>query len=176
MALGNTYGFLMVVLLLGYSLVDLPKQIWRQANPETELRRTQIVASNADEALFEAVWELQDCEDLIDKVATRIGNSEESRVTIDSYYARCVDKLLTARKSTATLSPEMQRRRTVGRGRHDEASNTELGDSIPSIANLALCYMARLRVILCGLVLPLHAPHPMMATRSCNTITWLTGG
>ena len=137
MALGNTYGFLMVVLLLGYSLVDLPKQIWRQANPETELRRTQIVASNADEALFEAVWELQDCEDLIDKVAARIGDSEDSQVTIDSYYARCVDKLLTARKSTAILSTEMQRRRTVGRGRHDDTSNTDLGDSIPSIPNLA---------------------------------------
>jgi len=137
MALGNTYGFLMVVLLLGYSLVDLPKQVWRQANPETELRRTQIVASSADEALFEAVWELQDCEDLIDKAAATIGDSEDSRVAMDPYYARCVDKLLTARKSTAVLSPEMHQRRTTGRGRHEETCDIELDDGIPSIASLA---------------------------------------
>ena len=60
MALGNTYGLLLVSLLLGYGLVDIPQKLWRQANPSTELRRVQIMAGNSDEALYEAVWELQD--------------------------------------------------------------------------------------------------------------------
>lgn len=137
MALGNTWGFMMVVLLLGYSLVDLPKQVWRQANPQVELRRTQIVASSADEALFEAVWELQDCEDLIDKIASKVGGISDRRSGMEPYFARCVDKLLTARNSTAVLSPEMQQKRTSGRGRHDESRNDDSEEDIPSIASLA---------------------------------------
>lgn len=61
MALGNTYGLLLVSLLLGYGLVDVPRHMWRKADPQTELRRKQIMAGNADEALFDAVWELQVC-------------------------------------------------------------------------------------------------------------------
>jgi len=58
-ALGNTYGLLIVSGLLGYGLVALPRYLWRQAEPAVELRRAQIMAGAADEALFEAVWELQ---------------------------------------------------------------------------------------------------------------------
>lgn len=58
-ALGNTYGLLLVSLLLGYGLVDFPRHMWRKSEPVTELRRRRIMAGNADEAVFEAVWELQ---------------------------------------------------------------------------------------------------------------------
>ena len=56
---GNTYGLLMVSVLLGYGLVALPRSLWRQAKPDLELRRTYIMAVAADEALYEAVWDLQ---------------------------------------------------------------------------------------------------------------------
>ena len=56
---GNTYGLLMVSVLLGYGLVAVPRSFWRQANPDLELRRTYIMAAAADEALYEAVWDLQ---------------------------------------------------------------------------------------------------------------------
>ena len=57
--LGNTYGLIIVALLMGYGLVAFPRSLWQKANPESELRRAQIMAGSADEALFEAVWELQ---------------------------------------------------------------------------------------------------------------------
>jgi hypothetical protein len=141
MALGNTYGLLMVVLLLGYGLVDLPQKLWRQADPSVELRRTQIVASNLDEHLFESVWTLQDVEALIDSAAQRIGDYEENgrrMLPMDPHYARCVDSLLSLRKSTSVLSPELQRRRTGGGSnrRHDEAVSPDL-DGYPSIGYLA---------------------------------------
>ena len=59
MAVGNTYGLLLVALLLGYGLVAVPRYLWRQSDPVTELRRVQIMVGSADEALFEAVWQLQ---------------------------------------------------------------------------------------------------------------------
>jgi len=126
MAMGNTYGLLLVSLLLGYGLVSVPTQLWRQSNPQVELQRIQIMAASADEHLFESVWELQDVEQLIDDVSSRIGsiktvsnddnttttNSFVRMLPMDPHYARCVDILLTRRKTTAVLHPELQRRRT----------------------------------------------------------------
>lgn len=151
MALGNTYGLLLVSLLLGYGLVDIPQKLWRQANPATELRRVQIMAGNSDEALYEAVWELQDCEALIDSAASKIGDYEENgnRVPMDMQYSYCLDKLLTLRKSTAVLDPELQRRRTGGQHRRnhermrdnededDDDSSLYNEESMPSLDYLA---------------------------------------
>lgn len=135
MALGNTYGLLLVSLLLGYGLVDVPRQLWSHAYPEGELRRTRIVASNADEALFEAVWELQDCEALIDAALAKVGSQEENGAALlDLRYASCVDKLLARRNSTATLSPSLQRRKTLGRRR---TQSEEALDTTPTIQYLA---------------------------------------
>lgn len=152
MALGNTYGLLLVSLLLGYGLVNIPQKVWRQANPAQELRRTQIMAGNSDEALYEAVWELQDCEALIDAAAAKIGDYQENgnRVPMDMNYSYCLDKLLTLRKSTAVLDPELQRRRTGGQHRRhhervrssdedddDDDSSQYNEESMPSLDYLA---------------------------------------
>lgn len=130
MTLGNTYGLLLVSLLLGYGLVNIPQKLWRQANPALELRRTQIMVGNADEALYEAVWALQDCEALIDAAASKVEDYEEngSRVPMDMTYSYCLDKLLTLQKSTAVLNPELQRRRTGGHRRHNERGRDNDGD------------------------------------------------
>eukprot|EP00584_Thalassiosira_punctigera_P012780 CAMPEP_0172548706 /NCGR_PEP_ID=MMETSP1067-20121228/17934_1 /TAXON_ID=265564 ORGANISM="Thalassiosira punctigera, Strain Tpunct2005C2" /NCGR_SAMPLE_ID=MMETSP1067 /ASSEMBLY_ACC=CAM_ASM_000444 /LENGTH=677 /DNA_ID=CAMNT_0013335961 /DNA_START=460 /DNA_END=2493 /DNA_ORIENTATION=- len=68
MALGNTYGLLLVSLLLGNGLVNIPKRLWRQACPANELRRTRIMAPIFEEELFEAVMGLEDVEDKIEEV------------------------------------------------------------------------------------------------------------
>lgn len=131
MALGNTYGLLLVSLLLGYGLVNIPLKLWRQANPAQELRRTQIMAGNSDEALYEAVWELQDVESLIDAAAAKIGDYEDkngNRVPMDMQYSYCLDKLLTLRKSTAVLDPELQRRRTGGQHRRHQGRSLRGND------------------------------------------------
>ena len=39
MAIGNTYGLLLICLLLGYGLVDVPRKMYRKSNPEKELKR-----------------------------------------------------------------------------------------------------------------------------------------
>ena len=42
MALGNTYGLVLVSLLLGNGLVNVPKRFWREACPAIELRRSEL--------------------------------------------------------------------------------------------------------------------------------------
>ncbi|KAL7470533.1 hypothetical protein ACHAXS_010784 [Conticribra weissflogii] len=68
MALGNTYGLVLVSLLLGNGLVNIPKRFWREACPAQELRRARIMICGAEEELFEAVWELEDVEKHIESV------------------------------------------------------------------------------------------------------------
>ena len=68
MALGNTYGLLLVSLLLGNGLVNVPRKLWREACPANELRRARIMACGAEEELFEAVMGLEDVEDKIEEV------------------------------------------------------------------------------------------------------------
>lgn len=68
MALGNTYGLVLVALLLGNGLVNIPKRFWREACPSSVLRRSRIIASHIEESLFESVMQLEDIEDKIEEV------------------------------------------------------------------------------------------------------------
>ncbi|KAL3817581.1 hypothetical protein ACHAXA_006470 [Cyclostephanos tholiformis] len=68
MALSNTYGLLLVSLLLGNGLVNIPKRLWRMARPANELRRVRIVSCGAEEELFDSVMALEDVEDRIEEV------------------------------------------------------------------------------------------------------------
>eukprot|EP00590_Aulacoseira_subarctica_P006893 CAMPEP_0172418942 /NCGR_PEP_ID=MMETSP1064-20121228/5380_1 /TAXON_ID=202472 /ORGANISM="Aulacoseira subarctica , Strain CCAP 1002/5" /LENGTH=596 /DNA_ID=CAMNT_0013158121 /DNA_START=78 /DNA_END=1868 /DNA_ORIENTATION=- len=154
MAIGNTYGLLLVALLLGYGLVDLPRQMYRMAFPQKELRRTQILANAADEALFEAVWELQDVEDDIDQTLSKVQHTmideednngllmassavlkieEDSDMNTtssptkesSSYYQYCIQKLVHRRNATATLEAEMQSRRMKRTDRFRQRENND---------------------------------------------------
>ena len=51
------------------------------------------------------------------EVATLIKHGNRVAVDMDLNYSYCLDKLLTLRKSTAVLDPELQRRRTGGHHR-----------------------------------------------------------
>jgi hypothetical protein len=146
MTIGNTYGLLLVALLLGYGLVDVPRQMWRVALPEKELRRTQILANAADEALFEAVWELQDVEDDIDQAVRSISHVQEDGILLQSlgnkiqddnvaldsfstlessYYQYCIQKLVHRRNQTALLDAELQSRRMKRRDRFRQRDTTQ---------------------------------------------------
>merc|ERR1712238_387772 len=113
------YGLLIVSLLLGYGLVALPRSLWRQSYPERELRRAQIMLSSVDEALFEAVWELQDCEYVIDATALDIRDIDSNN-NENVYYQNCIDDLLKRKNETASMSPELHRRRTNTERKQEE--------------------------------------------------------
>jgi len=68
MAAGNTYGLLLVVLLLGYGLVSIPRSMLEKAKPENQLERRYLLAPTVDTDLYEAVWDLQDVEECVEKV------------------------------------------------------------------------------------------------------------
>jgi LMBR1-like membrane protein. len=118
-ALGNTYGLLLVSLLLGYGLVALPRSLWRQARPEYELRKVYLMAVKADDKLFEAVWQLQDIEYKIDCAVARIVDLDENDKN-ELFYKYCVNELLHGKTKTAALTPDLNMRRTANRNQSDD--------------------------------------------------------
>jgi hypothetical protein len=112
--LGNTYGLLLVALLLGYGLIAFPRSLWRRALPEHELRKVYLMVVKADDELYEAVWSLQDVEYAIDSAVAKIVDLDEESSS-DLFYKYCVNELLHGKNLTAELSPELNMRRTTNR-------------------------------------------------------------
>ena len=131
-ALGNTYGLLLVALLLGYGLVAFPRNMWRQARPEYELRKVQLMAVKTDDCLFEAVWQLQDVEYRIDCALARITDLDDNLAS-DLFYKYCVNELLHKKNETGDLTPELHARRTT---RRRDGSESEVGAGDDGILDL----------------------------------------
>jgi hypothetical protein len=62
MAMGNTYGVLLITVLMGSGLGGLPKRLWQMSNSPAELRRLYLLAGPVEDAYQEARYELEDCE------------------------------------------------------------------------------------------------------------------
>eukprot|EP00816_Leptocylindrus_hargravesii_P000066 CAMPEP_0196828542 /NCGR_PEP_ID=MMETSP1362-20130617/94732_1 /TAXON_ID=163516 /ORGANISM="Leptocylindrus danicus, Strain CCMP1856" /LENGTH=459 /DNA_ID=CAMNT_0042209223 /DNA_START=402 /DNA_END=1781 /DNA_ORIENTATION=+ len=111
MALGNTYGLMLVVVLLGYGLVAIPRMLMRWARPREELKRVYLLSNKADEWLFDAVWELQDTEDEIDSLLASANHTRAVQNHSDVQY--CTDELIAAKAKTLVLPPLLQSKRTT---------------------------------------------------------------
>lgn len=136
MTLGNTYGLLIVTVLLGYGLVAIPRGLWREADPNYELRKVYIMATKADDTLFEAVWALQDVEFEIDLAVSRITDLDDG-VKEDLFYKFCVNELLHRKSQTAQLQPELNMRRmNIEQSRDLDQSNTDGFFTSPKMSEL----------------------------------------
>lgn len=60
MVFGNTYGFLLVIVLLGNGLVEVPRFIWRYGDTEREIKYIQLQAVSIDTELFDSQCEMDD--------------------------------------------------------------------------------------------------------------------
>lgn len=78
MAMGNTYGVLLIIALMGNGLVALPRRLWQLGNTEKELTRLYLLAPNVESAFCDARFELEDCEEEEQRVAREcIGMDKE---------------------------------------------------------------------------------------------------
>jgi len=75
MAMGNTYGVLLITVLMGSGLVGLPRRLWQTGDVETELRRLYMQAPGIELAYQEARFELEDCELVVDKAIDLLAQS-----------------------------------------------------------------------------------------------------
>jgi hypothetical protein len=62
MVFGNTYGLLLVAVLLGNGLVELPRSIWRMRDTSRAIERLQLRAVAVDTEVYDSRCELEDAE------------------------------------------------------------------------------------------------------------------
>lgn len=92
MAMGNTYGVILISLLLGHGLVAVPQRLWMMADTESELQNLYISAPGIEQSYQESRYELEDCESEVAKAVElleRSGIGSELRLQVGEY----IDKL-----------------------------------------------------------------------------------
>jgi hypothetical protein len=62
MAMGNTYGVFIIIVLMGSGLVGLPRRLWQISDSNTELKRIYISAPSIESSYQESRFELEDIE------------------------------------------------------------------------------------------------------------------
>lgn len=60
MVLSNVWGLFLIILLLGYGLVSVPRRLWNDGNLEQRVRYYQYEASNLEEGLIESKFQLNE--------------------------------------------------------------------------------------------------------------------
>jgi hypothetical protein len=81
-AMGNTYGVLLITVLMGNGLIGLPRRFWHYADTEMELYGLYMAASNIETSYQDARFELEDCEWDVSKAADKL-----LEMPLDSQFA-----------------------------------------------------------------------------------------
>lgn len=94
--MSNTYGVLLITVLMGSGLVSLPKRLWNMADIDNELKRLYISALTVEEAYQESRYELEDCEVEVKKAVELLetaGPGSAVANSVGSYIIQLKEKI-----------------------------------------------------------------------------------
>jgi hypothetical protein len=155
---GNTYGLLIILVLLGNGLVDVPRRIWRlrSSAPEEHLHRLQLRALAVEEALTDSTYEMEDVEKAVFRMQRRLEAEGPSLPNVDSLRKHMEQIVRACGHQSNDLEDAMSplaggghaaegaRRNSHGHRAHDRPPSTD-SDEPPSSASLSQL-MKRVRV------------------------------
>lgn len=108
----NTWGLLLLVVLLGYSLVELPRALWRAGNPANSLQYAYFRAAKLSAECGETEEQLDDLLTSLRAVSTATERTHPLRVHVDTILSRVpADLQLRMRRlnsSAATTTPSIK--------------------------------------------------------------------
>lgn len=121
MAVGNMYGILLLVVLMGSGLVALPRRMWQLSFPRAELVRLFFAATAAESDFNDARYALEDCEREVATALMAPRHSDvEERDEISGYLERVSELVQTF---------DFSRRSRTNRSLQDAGS--QLGTDVP---------------------------------------------
>ncbi|KAK3090610.1 hypothetical protein FSP39_013128 [Pinctada imbricata] len=85
----NTWGLFLLVLLLGYGLVEVPRTVWNGSKRGYNLAKTQFKIAKMSTEKTEAEENLEDVLDEIKKVSEKIRYNHPSRKHLDTILQKC---------------------------------------------------------------------------------------
>lgn len=92
LTLSNTYGLVAGVFLLGYGLVEIPRGMWNQANPEERLRSACYRLGRCADTLEDAAGELQAVMTVVEATSQPMSRRDLMRPYMDIIYKYAQDK------------------------------------------------------------------------------------
>ena len=87
-ATANAWGLFLVVVLLGYALVEIPKQLWKHSNRELTLKFYRFEIVNRRSEMDSARRDLDNVLKLIKKYSDKTKNSDPFRPYINEIIAK----------------------------------------------------------------------------------------
>ncbi len=144
MALGNTYGLLLVVVLLGNGLIEVPRKLWAASFPHQELQRLYFRSSLVDSDLHDAVCTLSDVEAEVTAIREHLRQNpppnEEAAMELDA----CMKVLQDTRASFRHRPDDMTLGMLLPRTPFGVNSSYDQASSPPTLLRLAQLH-ARLK-------------------------------
>ncbi|KAJ1500426.1 LMBR1 domain-containing protein 2 [Coelomomyces lativittatus] len=121
MALSSAYGLLLVVVLMGYGLVDIPRSLWQKANRQRSLELLEMKAPRCHEAMELAKQSLDQVQAEIQTLDTFVPIQDPLRRYVDQMLLVCglnsprphASSLASSQRSTVTLKSLQQMHRKL---------------------------------------------------------------
>jgi hypothetical protein len=105
MALGNTYGLILLTAFLGSGLVALPKRLWELSDSSMELKRLYIQAVAIEDSFQDARYALEDVEYEVDELYQQFYSLQQRQENVSditntiSSFASEIEKLHEVKES-----------------------------------------------------------------------------
>ncbi len=87
----NTWGLFLLVLLLGYGLVDVPRSLWNKANSDLNLKQIYFKLAKLHGEKCDAEEKLEDVLNEIKTIAEKIRYNHPMRNYVDLIVKKCPD-------------------------------------------------------------------------------------
>ncbi|CAH1775347.1 unnamed protein product [Owenia fusiformis] len=89
----NTWGLFLVVLMLGYGLVEVPRTIWNNSKQGYMLKQIQFKLAKLSTEKSEAEENLEDCLEDVKKASETIRYNHPLRKCVDTILLKCPENL-----------------------------------------------------------------------------------
>lgn len=100
--MGNIWGLFLLVTLLGYGLVALPKSFWLEGSLKKTLEMIQLKSVPLDEACIDSKYRLDLCVAKVIRFSSRISQASPLRQYIDIILSKCPEVSLSHPTSSST--------------------------------------------------------------------------
>ncbi|KAI8621628.1 LMBR1-like membrane protein-domain-containing protein [Chytriomyces sp. MP71] len=89
MAAANAWGLLLCTCMLGYGLVEIPRDLWATASPARRLKALEIAAPKAKEKMIDSEAEVYEVARELSNVNHKVPDGDPLRVYIETMLAKC---------------------------------------------------------------------------------------
>lgn len=102
MALSNAYGLLLLILFLGYGLIDIPRTIWHSANIKAKLQELEAHAPRVKEEYDASIPLLLEIQQKIMSINLNVPEQSPLRKQMDNLVQKCPSNMESQQKKTTT--------------------------------------------------------------------------